>query len=57
MSALGDKPLGSIGPLDIDRWADSMKVGKADEDTPIKHKAYVLLREIFRDASGNRTRR
>ena len=30
--------------------ADSTKVGKADEDTSVKHKAYVPLREIFRDA-------
>ena len=47
---LGDRPMGSIGPRDIDRWADSMKVVKAGEGASVKHKAYVLLREIFRDA-------
>ena len=42
--------MGSIGPRDIEKWADSMRVGKAGEGASVKHKAYVLLREIFRDA-------
>ena len=50
LPVLGDKPMGSIGPRDIEKWADSMRVGKAGEGASVKHKAYVLLREIFRDA-------
>ncbi|MBF9699068.1 tyrosine-type recombinase/integrase family protein [Bifidobacterium dentium] len=50
LPVLGDKPMGSIGPRDVERWADSMSVGKAGEGASVKHKAYVLLREIFRDA-------
>ena len=47
---LGEKPMGRIMPKDIERWADSMKVGKAGEGAAVKHKTFVLLREIFRDA-------
>ncbi len=50
LPVLGDKPMGSIGPRDVEKWADSMRVGKAGEGASVKHKAYVLLREIFRDA-------
>ena len=50
LPVLGDKSMGSIGPRDVERWADSMRVGKAGEGASVKHKAYVLLREIFRDA-------
>ncbi len=50
LPVLGDNPMGSIGPRDVERWADSMRVGKAGEGASVKHKAYVLLREIFRDA-------
>lgn len=50
LPVLGDKPMGSIGPRDIEKWADSMRVDKAGEGASVKHKAYVLLREIFRDA-------
>lgn len=38
------------GWRDIEKWSDSMRVGKAGEGASVKHKAYVLLREIFRDA-------
>lgn len=50
LPVLGDKPMGSIGPRDIEKWTDSMRVGKAGEGASVKYKAYVLLREIFRYA-------
>ena len=50
LPVLGDKRMVSIGPKDIEKWVDSMKVGKAGEGASVRHKAYVLLREIFRDA-------
>lgn len=38
LPVLGDKPMGSIGPRDIEKWADSMRVGKAGEGASVKHK-------------------
>lgn len=47
---LGDMPMAAITPRDIQRWADSMKVGKAGEGASIKRHVWELLSAIFRQA-------
>lgn len=48
--ALGNKPMVSITPKDIQAWADSMKVGPNGERQSIKRKVWELLCPIFRHA-------
>lgn len=50
LPVLGSKHMGSITPKDIERWFDSMKVGKAGEGSSVKFKTLVLLRAIFKNA-------
>ena len=47
---LGDMTMAAIGPKDIQRWADSMKVGKAGEGASIKRHVWELLSAIFKEA-------
>lgn len=47
---LGNIPMASITPRDIQMWADSMKVGKAGEGASIKRHVWELLSAIFRQA-------
>lgn len=47
---LGDMPMAAIRPKDIQRWADSMKVGKAGEGASIKRHVWELLSAIFKEA-------
>lgn len=47
---LGMKPMGDITDDDIDRWAASMKVGKAGEGAVVRRRVFELLRGIFNQA-------
>ncbi|MBI0064548.1 tyrosine-type recombinase/integrase [Bifidobacterium polysaccharolyticum] len=47
---LGDMSMAAIRPKDIQRWADSMKVGKAGEGASIKRHVWELLSAIFKEA-------
>lgn len=47
---LGNIPMASVTPRDIQMWADSMKVGKAGEGASIKRHVWELLSAIFRQA-------
>ncbi|QYN59887.1 site-specific integrase [Bifidobacterium asteroides] len=50
LPVLGNMPMAAVTPRDIQRWADSMKVGKAGEGASIKRHAWELLNAIFRQA-------
>ena len=50
LPVLGGKCMGDITSRDIEKWFDSMKVGKAGEGAAVKHKTLVLLHAIFRSA-------
>lgn len=57
LPVLGDKSMGSIGPRDVERWADSMRVGKAGEGLPSStRRMCCCARSSETRASGNWTK-
>lgn len=50
LPVLGNIPMAAINESDIQRWADSMPVGKAGEGLSIKNHVYQLLHGIFTEA-------
>ena len=50
LPVLGKLPMTAITKADIQRWADSMTVGKAGEGQSIKRHVWELLSGIFREA-------
>lgn len=50
LPVLGSLPMASITPDDIERWAASMRIGKAGEGAVIKRRVFELLSGIFAEA-------
>lgn len=50
LPVLGVKAMGDVTDDDIDRWAASMKVGKAGEGAVVRRRVFELLRGIFNEA-------